>query len=280
MVQLIAQVKLPGVSSYHFNFSPDGEMLACLAEDAVWVFDLASQKLSVLKPSAMPLEVAFLAGHLAITTNRRCVELWKLGAYQKVGTLEGHGNLAISRDGLVASSGEYETIKVWDGTTLQELATFEAEQVRDLVFSVCGWLASCSYNREIKLWDVATGTEVATLEGHLYWVNSLAFSPDGKTLASGSFDETIKLWDMATHSEIATLVGHSSDVLGIAFSPDGRTLASCSKDKCLKLWDVLSHSEVVNLENIEAVRVMFSPSGHLLATMDLSRTLKLWKYQA
>jgi WD40 repeat protein len=33
-----------------------------------------------------------------------------------------------------------------------------------------------------------------TITGHGNWVNSVAFSPDGKTLASGSSDNTIKLW--------------------------------------------------------------------------------------
>jgi hypothetical protein len=34
------------------------------------------------------------------------------------------------------------------------------------------------------------------LEGHDSQVNSVSFSPDGKTLASGSLDKTIKLWNL------------------------------------------------------------------------------------
>ncbi|WP_330949776.1 WD40 repeat domain-containing protein [Planktothrix agardhii] len=36
--------------------------------------------------------------------------------------------------------------------------------------------------------------EIATLTGHSWYVLSVAFSPDGRTLASGSYDNRIKLW--------------------------------------------------------------------------------------
>jgi WD40 repeat protein len=40
-------------------------------------------------------------------------------------------------------------------------------------------------------------------------VNSVAFSPDGKTLASASDDYTIKVWNLQSQKPIATLAGHS-----------------------------------------------------------------------
>src|SRR5262245_4891340 len=53
-----------------------------------------------------------------------------------------------------------------------------------------------------------TAKERLTLRGHTAGLQSLAYSPDGKTLASSSRDGTIKLWDVATGTERATLRGH------------------------------------------------------------------------
>ena len=66
----------------------------------------------------------------------------------------------------------------------------------------------------------------STLEGHTDDVNSLAFSPDRRTIASGDGSGVVKLWDVAVGEELLTLEPHAGPVRSIRFSPDGKTLAS------------------------------------------------------
>jgi eukaryotic-like serine/threonine-protein kinase len=102
-------------------------------------------------------------------------------------------------------------------------------------------------------WSTATGKRIATLPGpHDGVVNSVAFSPDGKTLAViesiGDGNGTICLWSIATHKLDATLTDPLGyDIDAAAFSPDGRLLAAgdnldayqpASAPARIYLWDI------------------------------------------
>jgi len=49
-------------------------------------------------------------------------------------------------------------------------------------------LTAGSHDSTARVWDAETGKELLTLSGHKSWVDSLAWSPDGKRLATGSDD--------------------------------------------------------------------------------------------
>jgi WD40 repeat protein len=47
-----------------------------------------------------------------------------------------------------------------------------------------------------------------TLTGHSDFVESVAYSPDGKHIVSGSYDNTVKVWDAQTGQEVSVLLCH------------------------------------------------------------------------
>ena len=136
----------------------------------------------------------------------------------------------------------------------------------------------------MKLWNVNTRTNIATFRhgGQGSITNSVAFSPDGRTLASGGgvhyFNQTIRLWDIASQTNIATLTGHSNSIRSLAFSPDGTILATGAADNTVKLWNVSSRASITTLEGhtSSVSSVAFSPDGTTLASGAFDKTVKLW----
>src|SRR5689334_16904654 len=74
-------------------------------------------------------------------------------------------------------------------------------------------------------------------------IDSVAFSPDGRTLAWAGVDEATQLWDVPT-GKAGRRFQPSGYVLSVAFSPDGRSLATGGAtdtgDTEITLWDVAS----------------------------------------
>ena len=184
------------------------------------------------------------------------IRLWNVLTGELKNTLTGHTNgvscIAFSPDGkTLASGGGDSTIRFWDSYTGQHKTTLNGHEgpVVRIAFSPDGkTLASTTGNityRHVRnpdyaiwLWDLNTGKHKNTYLGHTDEVNSIAFSPNGKTLASASKDTTIRLWDIQTGKNLMTFTGDGKEDSSVAFSPDGKMLASSHRNGTILLWDI------------------------------------------
>lgn len=97
---------------------------------------------------------------------------------------------------------------------------------------------------EIHLWDVDTGLPTSTLKTPERKVQTLAFSPDGKTLASDGSkrwkgSRKILIWDLTTHRLISMIDTDSwGEITVLTFAPDNVTLASGNDRGKVDLWDI------------------------------------------
>jgi hypothetical protein len=128
---------------------------------------------------------------------------------------------------------------------------------------------------------VTSEQEIAASRQHM--CDSVAFSPDGKTLVTGS-PSGAGLWDVATGHQVGvTLADPAGRVIySVAFSPDGKTLATGS-DEGAQLWDVATGHRVGNqlasLADGQIYSVVFSPDGKTLATGS-DEGAQLWDVRA
>jgi len=113
---------------------------------------------------------------------------------------------------------------------------------------------------------------IRTFSGHTHFVNTCAFSPDGRRMISGSTDKTVRVWETETGLEIITLSQHSEAVNTCRFSPDGKLFASASDDNTIILWDAKTY------EKRYVLKGHFSPDKKQIIVD--GQSLKLWEQES
>lgn len=223
------------------------------------------------------------------------VRLWEAATGKQVGLLQGTvdnpvQNLAFTPDGKSILLGNLQgMVWRWDVATRKQVLHFNASPTGQSM-NACGLspdgtiLATGGYDRTVRLWDASTGKNVRELRGHSGYVESLAFSADGRILAAGCWSATpdapcaVHVWDAMTGEEVAQLTGHQGPVWGLACSPDGRLVAAAGRnDGTIFLWEVATRQRRFLLRGVEtAIGVAFSEDGRLLATGARDEAVRLW----
>jgi WD40 repeat protein len=118
------------------------------------------------------------------------------------------------------------------------------------------------------------------LEGHGYYVNSAAFSPDGARIVTASVDtSTARVWDASTGAVLAELKGHGGGVSSAAFSPDGGRIVTASDDKIARIWNAGTGAVLKELKGHGGgvSSAAFSPDGGRIVTAsEQDNTARIW----
>lgn len=118
--------------------------------------------------------------------------------------------------------------------------------------------------------------------GHTRKVQSIAFSPDGKTIATSSADQSIMLWDKSTSDILRVLVKNPRAArfgfTSIAYSKDGRLLAAVRENEIF-LWEVATGKELRAFSGHEKLilSLAFNKDGTLLASGGSDKTIRVWR---
>jgi hypothetical protein len=202
--------------------------------------------------------------------------------YELTGHTAGVTALAFSPRGrLLVSSGDDQTIRLWDLSTGRELRVLRGHtgSVHTLSVSANGQLVvSGSADTTIRIWDTSSGKELKTLIGRFGAIRGVAFSPDAQQVASVGDDGSLRIWDWAAGKESKAMRSRFGSIFSVAFSPDGLTLATGGGDALAHLWDLatLRERRAFSRHGGAVYTVAFSADGALLGTGAADGMVHLW----
>ena len=119
-------------------------------------------------------------------------------------------------------------------------------------------------NTDLKLIDVERAQIVFEFKGHIYHVEDVAISPDGKYMISSDQSGQVIIWNFEQRNKLYDFKAHSDWVEGVGFSHNSQYAASASRDRYIKIWDVRNGELVRRLKDpgIKASTIDFSPDNH------------------
>lgn len=111
----------------------------------------------------------------------------------------------------------------------------------------------------------------------LFMINSLAWSPDGRSLAISGFGRTVRILDAATLATRRVYGGHRPRVgTFCCWSPDSQRVASVGGDDHVHVWHAATGNRLLCLPLRNAQTVAWSPNGTFLAAASWSGELDVW----
>lgn len=143
-------------------------------------------------------------------------------------------------------------------------------------------MAACYDGSSILLWDVKKQETIGWPYHREGYVNSIAFSPDGKFLVSGSSysKPTVTVWDVANGSSTdVPMHTHTGGIDNLKISPDGKLTAFGFYDGSAEIWDRVNQKFLFTAfkeKNAKVEHIALSPAGKTIAFACNNKKIFLW----
>lgn len=187
---------------------------------------------------------------------------------------------------LVALACGNDTIEIWNSRQKRLVHVLEGYRLdtpgRDFVFSPDGAMVAVVGRSQLSLTGIHLfDTATAKLVRHLHLrPDSIAFSPDSKTLAVASHPGQLRFFDLAS-AKVNWQVDLSDHGIGfatsLAFSQNGRVLA-VGMGRHIRLWNLTTRKEITAGPSPAGVlrSLTLLDGGKTLATTSGDNFLRLW----
>jgi WD40 repeat protein len=307
-------------AAFRVRFTPDGRSLISGSSDGtarVWNTDFHAAARVLVGRGERNTALEQRGRVLVSAAHEGSVEVWPVGdaglgpvVGEDPVVLEGHAGrpvVALDRAArlLATADSVLPQVRVWPitGTWILDrerpratLAT-GGVGVRTLALDGEGeLLAALLMDGTLALWRLGdTPSQMVRLReygGTSAEPNTLAFSPDGRTLASIVEPHALAVWDRsallsASPSEpppqpTLSFEGHDARVQSLGFSPDGRRVVSTALDQTARVWNLDAPADApVVLEHGDFVHAaVFDPGGRHLLTACGDTNAYLWDLDA
>jgi WD40 repeat protein/DNA-binding SARP family transcriptional activator len=285
--------------------APTGDIAAFGQDDGS--VKLVHLRIAVVRPmgrraTGRVIALAFSAGGkvLATASDDGSVSVWDVPIASARETFRGHAGAALglhfSPDGATLYSGSSDgSVIVWDVRGDRRLGRpFRFDPVaaggagmhkpaRNASTAVAvspdgSLFATSPAPGRVTLWRARDQAIVGELRGPSAYVDSLAWSHDGRLLAAGGDARRTVVWSIPRR-RIVKLLGPSGPmgVSGVAFSPDGELVATAGIDGRLRAYALRTGRIVGNVLVKGSLQdIAFSPDGTRVAAGSLAGEIAIW----
>lgn len=279
---------LANVSFRWAEINASGTQLLATMGENVALFDLtqADAPMSAWWSSTSPIQAAAVQeswGSLTTGSLDGQIALVRLPDLVPLATrpnLVGVLHLGSSPDGgYIAVHDRAENVSLYEMADRPWLsrALVLQENAQSIDASASGAIVCAQDNGDIVITSPESERPVVIASAHRGVINSVAFSPDGRSIVSAGNDGAVRLWT-SQGVPIRTISQGHPNLWSACFSPDGTRVACGARGGDILLFDLAHESRrlVISTGSARVPMVEFSPDGSRLVSCAWSGSAGLW----